>query len=90
MHGERNPPTEPPCDGCMVDLDPENEDAAKIFQLVQGQIITRHNGQHDEIIDLNYPAVKIMMDLYQIRNQRDTFERVLSVFHFFLNERKDS
>jgi hypothetical protein len=86
MHGERTPPTIPPCDGCMVDLAEENEDAARIFQIVRGQVRTRFNGQHDDVIDLDFNAVKMAMDLYQIHNQREVFEKVRATFFHFLNE----
>jgi iron uptake system EfeUOB component EfeO/EfeM len=89
MHAERNPPTEPPCETCWVDLDKANEEAAHIYGLVQGQIITRHNGQYDEIVDLNYSAVKIVMDLYEVKKQRECFEKVLKTFHVMLNRSRE-
>lgn len=86
---ERGVDGAPPCETCRVDLDPENHEAAEIFNLVQGQVITRHNGRYDEIIDLNYPAVKIVMDLHGVRDQMGVFNKVLRVFHYFLEANRD-
>ena len=89
MHGERRPPTTPPCETCWVDLDNANEEAAEIFGLVQGQIITRHNGQYDEIVDLNYPAVKMIIDIYEVKNQLECFEKVKRTFQVMLNKSRE-
>jgi iron uptake system EfeUOB component EfeO/EfeM len=89
MHGERNPPTEPPCEDCRVDLKEENDEAARIFQIVRGQIRTRFNGQIDEVVDLDFNAVQTVMDLYQVKNQRDVFDKVRSAFYFFLQEGRE-
>ena len=79
---------EPPCSTCQVELIPGNEQAARVFRMVRNQVITFHNGRNDTVIDLNYPAVKMIMDLYGVKNQRDCFEKVLRVFHHF--NRKES
>jgi hypothetical protein len=85
---ERGVDSWPPCEGCRVDLDPENAEAAFIFQTVQGQVITRHNGLHDDVLDLNHLAIKAVMDLYGVREQRRTFEKVLRAFHYFLEQER--
>lgn len=66
---------------------PENRQAAIIYQLVEGQIITRFNGHHDDIIDLNYGALKTVMDLYEIKDQKMVFEKVRKLFFYFLENR---
>ena len=86
MHAERNPPTVPPCDECWVDLAQENQEAAAIYQLCRGQIRTRNNGQYDEVIDLDYSAVKMILDLYGVRDQRAVFEKVRQTFFYFINK----
>jgi hypothetical protein len=60
-------------------LRPENEDAFFVFGHVSNQAIFA--GMNAVPIDLNYPAVKFIMDLYGIKNQRDCFERVLKLWH---------
>ena len=85
---ERGVDSWPPCDNCRVDLDPANRDAAEVFQTVQGQVITRHNGQYDEILDLNFLAVKTIMDLYGITDQRRTFEKVTRGFYYFREQKQ--
>jgi hypothetical protein len=84
MYSERNPPQEPPCETCFVDLDKSNEDAARIYRMVQGQVITAG----EQIVDLNYQSVKMVMDLYGIKDQRRCFEKVVRTFNFFLSEQR--
>lgn len=86
MYAERTPPGTPPCESCRVELRWENEDAARIYRMIRGQVITRHNGRHDTIMDLNHVALWAAIDGYGIRDRIGTFERVLTVFHFFQNE----
>jgi len=52
---------EPPCDDCFVDLIPENRVLIRLYDQVCGQLTD--NGE------LLITAVKIVMDLYQIKNQ---------------------
>lgn len=75
---------EPPCETCRVDLLPENEQAATVFRAVRNQVITVFNGERNVVIDLNYPAVKMIMDLYGVKDQRNCFEKVIGTFHHFL------
>jgi hypothetical protein len=89
MHAERVPPTVPPCDTCWVDLNGENQEAATIYQLCRGQIRTRHNGQYDEVVDLDYSAVKMVMDLYGVRDQRSVFEKVRRTFFHFVSKSRE-
>jgi len=75
---------DPPCESCRVELRPENEQPAMIYRAVRNQVVTVFNGERNVVIDLNYPAVKMVMDLYGVKNQRDCFEKVLGTFHHFL------
>jgi hypothetical protein len=88
MYSERNPPDEPPCDTCRVELKEENEDAAHIFNLVRGQVITRFNGQTDMIIGINHLAVWAAIDAYRVKDRTGCFEKVLNTFYHFLNQEK--
>ena len=83
MYSERTPPGEPPCATCWVDLKEENEDAARIFRVVRGQYIVFG----ERVVDLNFQSVKVIMDLYNIRDQKACFEKVLNIFHRFLKEK---
>lgn len=85
LYGRRNPPQEPPCDECKVDLAEENFDAARIYHIVKRQVRTA--GGSGEIIDLDHAAVKFVMDIYSIKNQQKTFEKITQTFHHFLAER---
>jgi hypothetical protein len=86
---ERNPPTEPPCVGCITVLMKENEAAARIFMVSRGQVKTRFNGEYDVVTDLDFNALKVVMDIYQVRNQRETLSRVRGAFFHFLNKEKE-
>lgn len=88
MYAGRTPPDDPPCDNCRVELADENREVAQIFRMVRGQVLTRFNGQYDEVADLNFPAVKIIMDLFGVKDQRTCFEKVCRVFYHFLNEKR--
>jgi len=77
---------EPPCETCRVDLLEENEDAARIYRMIRGQVITRHNGKYDTIMDLNHLALWAAIDGYGIKDRTGCFEKVLTVFHHFQNE----
>lgn len=90
MYAERKPPGTPPCESCRVELKVDNEDAARIFQTVRGQIITRHNGQYDVVIDLNHIAVWAAIDAYGVLDRTGTFEKVLTLFHHLLKEQQES
>jgi hypothetical protein len=58
---------------------PENEDAFFVFTQVVNQAIFA--GINGVAVDLDYGAVKFVMDLYEIEDQRNCFERVLRVWH---------
>jgi len=86
MYAERTPPGEPPCDVCRVDISEENQESARVYHLVKRQVRTA--GGSGEIIDLDYAAVKAVMDILEVQDQRTVFERVTRAFHFFLAERQ--
>lgn len=88
MHSVRNPPTDPPCETCWVDLKPENEEVARIFQRVRGQVICRFNGETDQVMDINHLAVWAMIDGYGVKDRRDVFERVCKAFYATLKDAK--
>lgn len=89
MHAERNPPTIPPCITCRIPLRPENEDAGRIFQIVRGQVLTRFNGEHDVVVDLNHVAVWAAIDAYGVTMRTATFEKVMRLFHQIEAERRE-
>ena len=82
MHADRIPPTVPPCEVCWVDLKEENEDAAKIFQSVRGQIIT----YKEKIVDINHLAIDAALKRYGIADSKKCFDKVVKLFHSMLDE----
>lgn len=87
MYAGRTPPEEPPCDTCRVDLMPENQEAAEVYQVVRGQVITA--GMDGRVIDLNFPAVKIVMDLNGVKDQKACFDKVRHTFYELLREARE-
>jgi len=69
-----------------VILLPENEDAAKIYQIVRGQIVTLG----ENVIDLNHVALWNAIDRYKVRDPVRCFELVNIVFHEFLSRERDA
>ena len=82
-HARRGEP--PPCDSCIPPLMPENVDAINVYLLVRNQVITVGMG---EVVDLHFPSVKIMMDMLEVKNQRQCFDKVLYIFHDWLKDYK--
>jgi hypothetical protein len=90
MYESRTPPQEPPCKTCRTVLKPENEDAARIFQIVRGQCRIRWNGERDVVVDLDHLAVWAAIDAYGVRDRVGTFEKVLRLFRERLREQDES
>ena len=70
---KQNKPT--PCDKCLPELMPENLEAWKIYTICSGQLIVGSGGP----IDISHDAVHKALDLYEVRNRRDCFERVVLI-----------
>jgi len=62
----------------------ENIDAVKVYFIVQNQLVVSMG----QIIDLNINAVKIVMDLYEVKNQKMCLEKVMELFNYFRRESK--
>jgi len=92
MHSERKPPGTPKCElgeSCRVELRGDNEDAARIFQMIRRQTLFFFNGEVDKEIDLNHVALWSLIDHWPKKiNAYETFQKVLSCYHHFLNERQ--
>jgi len=80
IHHDKNPPQAPPCETCRVELDKDNEEVAMVYMMTRNQVITADMGQ---VIDINIQAVKTVMDLYEVSNQKDCLARVIKLFHHF-------
>jgi hypothetical protein len=81
----RNPPEEPPCDTCRVELLEENAEAAKIYLTVQGQVRT----VGDTVIDLDHVALWQAIDRYEVKKPLRVFELINRTFHYFLSKDRD-
>lgn len=81
-NAERMPPESPPCETCRVDLLEENEEAAEVYMMTRGQIISIG----ERVVDLSIPAVQIILDQYKIKNQRETMTKIFRTFHYFLKQ----
>lgn len=74
------------CEACVPQLLPQNQEAAAIYFIVQSQVIIA--GMSGEIVDLNYTAVKTVMDWYNVENQRSCFEKIRAVFQHMQDVRR--
>ena len=77
------PPKEPPCGECRVELAEENEDAAACFMLTRNQYVTAGQGQ---VVGISIPAVKIVMDLHGVKDQKGCLMKVINLFHHLQRE----
>jgi len=82
MYGRREPPQEPPCNQCRVELAPENDIDAAVYMMTRRQVVTA--GMSGQIVDISIPAVKIARDLYGVKYQAACLLRVRILFHHFL------
>lgn len=73
---------ERPCSTCKVELFDGNQDAAKIYLKVRGQLIVGISG----VVDLNQSTLISVMELYRVENKVKCFEKVMSVFREFQKE----
>jgi hypothetical protein len=87
IYAKRNPPEDPPCHQCRVDLMPENEEAANVYMLCKFQVVTAGMG---EVIDINHLAVWEAIDRYKVKDQIRCFELVNTVFHYMLNKGRNN
>lgn len=74
------PPGTPPCETCRIELKEENEEVAMIYMMVRRQFITAEQGQ---VVDISIPAIKTIMDLFGVQDQRECLTRVIKTFHHF-------
>lgn len=84
MYAERLPPEDPPCVDCRVDLSAANQEVAAIYMMCRRQYVTAEEGR---VVGISIPAVKAMMDVYGVRDQKRCLERVTMAFYHFENKR---
>lgn len=76
---------EPKCDDCLpVDLNLENELPFRIFQQIRSQLI--YVGMEGVPVDVNIPAVKIVMDFYGVGESKTIFHKVLMAVRAEIHE----
>jgi len=75
QYQRRNPPEDPPCKTCYIEPLPENEEAIRIFPIVKNQFIMGMNGP----ISFLQPAIHSAMDIYDIKNKQQCFEKLLAL-----------
>lgn len=76
---------ETPCETCRVILAEENFEAARIYNMIGGQVRT----VGERIIDLDHVALWQAIDRYGVKNPVRVFEIVNSVFQHFLDKETD-
>jgi len=89
MYANREPSQESPCDICRPEFRDDNIDALRIYDLVKYQYIMSMSGA----VDVNHMAVWKAIEKYGIKNERETFEKVLTLCRWNINrmaERRES
>ena len=79
MYASRTPPESPPCETCRIELAAENEETAAVYMATRHQYITA--GQNNVPVDISIPEVKIVMDIYNVGDQRKCLESVRRLWH---------
>lgn len=60
----------------------ENQDATRIYFLVQNQLIMGPTGP----VDINQLAIHEAMKLYRIKDRKECFEKVLKLSAYFIEK----
>ena len=81
-----NPPKDPPCSTCRPVLSLENQEVVSVYFLTRNQFITVGMGM---VADISIPAVKIVMDLLEVEDQKDCLKKVVHLFHEFRPKEKE-
>jgi hypothetical protein len=77
LHGNRG--TDPPCETCTPPLDNDRDkEIASLYLLCKNQVILR--GAEGEIVDISFSAIKDLLDIYEVRNKKEAFEKILYLF----------
>jgi hypothetical protein len=73
----------------MPNILPENEEAFRVWQLVNGQVVTAGMG---EVIDISFPAVEAAMEALDVEDRKECFLKVIEISRTVIAEqkRKDS
>lgn len=79
IYRSRTPSEEPPCSECKPEVLPENREALDVYLLARNQVVTVGEG----VADISFPAVKIVMDVLGVVDQRRCFLKVHGLFHEF-------
>jgi len=64
---------QPPCDTCRPVIHPDNVEAIEIYGVVRNQLRVSGMGTP---IDLDFAAVEFIMDLYEVEDKKECFEKV--------------
>jgi len=84
MYGQRQPPAEPPCQSCKVELSDTNEEAASVYNMTQNQVISVQN----VVVDINHLAIDACMRRLGVRDERTCFNKVVALFHEITKSKK--
>ena len=85
-YGERIPFEEPPCETCKPVFLEENANAINIFFLVRAQLIINADGYP---IDIIHQAIHEAMRLYEIKNKKECFEKVLKMSRIWIKKMRE-
>jgi hypothetical protein len=79
LYGWREPPEQPPCETCRIELEADNYEAADIYLISRGQVITR--GMDGMIWDIDNQAIESAMRMKGVKDPWNCLIKVRRVFH---------
>ena len=65
----------------------ENEDAEKIYFMVRDQVIINPIGG---VVAINQLAIHAAMDLYEVFDKKDCFEKVIKLGQYFISKEAEA
>ena len=79
----KNKNSSPPCMDCIPFLNENNEEIVSVYTMVANQVIVAGMGT---VIDIDFNAINFIMNLYEVKNRKVCFEKVVMLFRHFLEE----
>jgi hypothetical protein len=85
MYGARNPPEEPPCENCRVNVLSDNQEALNVYLTTRSQYIMGFNGP----VAINQMAVWELIDRLEVKDPVNVFHRVIRCGQVILSKQME-
>ena len=64
----------------------DNEDVAEVYMMTRGQYITAGDGNMP--VDISIPAIKVAMDVLNVKDPRGCLVRTRELWHHFIGKHR--